>query len=436
MPLFGRKKSKPAAPPEEEDDQQSVLFKGAVSGVETDLSEHAKLVRVGLPRAKSLVSDALARRAEKIRLDPKDKAAQIGMYVDGMPFSGGRVSVQEAMAITQILKLLAGLDPKDRTRPLRGGINAEFDEQDYEIGIETRPLRTGGERLTIRLENAKTRIESPTDAGFPDALREKIRELSAAKSGLLLIAGPPDSGVTTTSLAVLRSIDAYLFNIFNVADLGGREIIHIANFRGEEGDSLEQLLARTIRKEADVAYVDPIDEESATVVSEAAEEMCLVGEMAAAGAAAAVIQFGEWVGSPAKAAESIRGVFSPKLIRKLCTNCREAYRPNPKLLAKVGLPPETTALYRQPKQIDEETGKPVPVACNVCGGLGYYGRTVMVELIEMTDAMKEIVADGGSVADIKNVAKEAGMLTHRSEGVRLVAEGITSLEELQRAFSK
>ena len=436
MGLFGKKSQPSRAQPDDDDfdDQEMVLFQGAVSGVETDLSEHAKLVRVGLPRAKAIVSDALARRAEKLRIDPKGKAAQVALFVDGMPFSGGRLSPQEAMAITQVLKLLAGLEVRNRTAVQKGGIKAEYNETDYEIGVETRPLQTGGERLTLRLQNTLARVDTPGEAGFSDELRELIRESSSHRDGLVLIAGGPDTGVSTTAMATLRSIDAYLSNIFNVADIGGREIIHVSNFSGEEGDELEQVLARVIRKEADVVFVDPIVAEDATVLWEAAENLCIVGEMAAAGAAAGVLKFAEWVGSAEKAAERVRLVLSPKLIRKLCTDCKEAYRPNPRLLQKVGLPPETTALYRQPKVVDEETGQSMPVQCLTCGGLGYYGRTVMVEVVQMTERMRKTVAEGGTVADIKAVAREEGMDSLRSEGIRVVAAGVTSLEELQRVF--
>ena len=424
-----------AADEDFDDDYDTVLFQGALSGEETDLGAHAKLVRVGLPRAKDLVSDALQRRAEKLRLEPKGSAAQVALYVDGQAFSGGRMSAKEAMAITQMLKVLAAMDPRERTAPQSGGIKAEYVETDYEIFVETTPTR-GGERLVLKLVNQLARVDTPSEAGFTEELKELIREESATKNGVLLISGPPESGVSTAAIATLRSIDAYLFNIFNVADLGGREIIHVTNFEGEEGDGLEQKLARVIRKEADVCFVDPITEQTAPIVYESSEDICLLGELPAPSAADSLVQFAHWVGSRAQAAERLRMALAPKLIRRLCTECREAYRPNPKLVAKVGLPPETTVLYRQPKEIDEETGQQMPVDCQMCGGLGYYGRIAMIELCRLTDPVKQVFVDGGTPADLKAAAREDGQPTFRSEGVRLVAEGVTSLEELQRAFRK
>lgn len=436
--VFGRK-SKRGIDDYDDDEIEFVLFKGAMDGTQANLAENAKLVQVGLERAKGLITDALSRRAEKVRIDPKDaKTSAITLFVDGMAFSGGRISRQEALAITQMLKLLAGLDIANRTAPQSGGIFASYNETDYELLIESQPLKGGaGERLIVRCVNTLARIETPADAGFPEAIKERIRELTSQKRGVVIVAGPPDSGLSTTAMATLRSIDAYLYNIYCCADLGGREIIHVTNFRGEEGDTQEQMLARAIRKECDVIFVDPIKSPEATKdVFDVADEVCLVGEMPAANAAAAILQAAQWLGTPKTVAQGLSAVVTPKLIRKLCDDCREAYRPNAKLVAKVGLPTETTVLYRQGKERDEETGEVRPVACLNCGGLGYYGRTVLLEMIEMTDELREAVGNGASAAEIKSLAKSQNMPTHRSEGLRLVGEGVTSLEELQRAFQK
>ena len=421
--------------PEEVDDGL-VLFQGAMNGKDADLRANAKLVQVGLPRVKAMVSDALARRAEKLRIDPRDaKSSQITLFVDGVAFSGGRVSAQEAAAVTQMLKLLAGLDVRDRNSTQNGGINAEFAEIKYEIMVEVNPVRGAGERLTLRMVNTVTRVDAPSEAGFPEDIKLRIREVSARHKGVMLIAGPPDSGVSTTAIATLRSIDAYLYNIYNIADLGGREIIHIANFDGEEGDTEAQVLERAIRKDCGVIFVNPVDgPEQCETVFNAADRVFLLAEMKASNAPAGIMQVVEWLGSAERAAEHLSAVMTPKLIRKLCTECREAYPPNAKLLQKIGLPLSTRVLYRQPKVQDEETGQMRPVSCLTCGGLGYFGRTVMLEYVELTDEMRAKIAAGGTIADIRAIAKEENMPTHRSEGLRLVVEGITSLEELQRAF--
>ena len=129
--------------------------------------------------------------------------------------------------------------------------------------------------------------------------------------------------------------------------------------------------------------------------------------------------------------------MTQKLIRKLCDPCKEAYRPHPKLLKKLGLPPETKVLYREPSEPDEDDPDALPIEemCADCDGLPYHGRLGIYELIEVTEGMKTVIMEGGDPDAIKRQALEDDMPTMQKDGLRHVAAGTTSLEELQRAFS-
>ena len=141
----------------------------------------------------------------------------------------------------------------------------------------------------------------------------------------------------------------------------------------------------------------------------------------------------DWSGNPQQASELIDGVFSQKLVRLLCTQCREAFRPNPKLLEKVGLPPETKILYRKGEPVvDEKTGE--EETCDRCGGVGFFGRVAMIETIIPTESLRQLIATDASAEQIKAHAKNEGGMSFHRDGLRLVAEGKTSLEELQRVF--
>ncbi len=159
-------------------------------------------------------------------------------------------------------------------------------------------------------------------------------------------------------------------------------------------------------------------------------DLAIISELTAKDAASAVEKLCKLSGKPAEIAEAVRGVFGQKLIRRLCERCKQPYRPNPKLLKKVGLDESVTTLYKHRKFNEEEDARP----CKVCGGGGYIGRIAMLELVEMTEGMKALVAKGASAADIKAQARKEKMLSFKDDGLRLVAEGTTSLEELQRAF--
>ena len=432
--VFGFGKKGPPQPSDDDNEEvELVLFQGATNGTEANLSANARLVQAGLVRSKELVSDALSRRAEMIRLEPKGKVSLATFFVDGVPYPGNRMPPQAGLAITQMLKLLAGLDIQVRNKPQTGGIKAEYSGTPYTLRVNVNPVQGGGERLVIRAENKTHKLTTPEDLGFNPQMRERIREMAQTKSGILLAAGPPMSGVTTMAFAMIRGIDPYLYTVYNLADTEGRDLGHVTTFEGNPGDNWVQSVTRAKRAEADVLYVDPIrDAEYCKQVFEESEEVCMITEMSAHDAASAIVQINEWLGEPKLTAKRLHGVIGQRLIRLLCRKCRQAYRPNPKLLQKVGLPPETKVLYRPPGPPPE--GQPVPEPCARCGGTGYFGRTGLTEFIEMSAEMKAVVAAGGDAAAIKAQAKKEKMQSLNSDGLRLVAAGKTSLEELQRAF--
>ena len=180
-----------------------------------------------------------------------------------------------------------------------------------------------------------------------------------------------------------------------------------------------------------MVIVDPVnDSERLTTVFEAADKVSIVSEYKAKDASRAIQALTEALG-PEMVSDRLSMVLSQKLIRTLCKECKEAYKPNPKLLEKVGLPPETKVLYRPPRA--DESGQE-PEFCHRCGGIGYYGRIGLIEAIEVNDDVKALIQKGADARSIKNRARKSGMQSFQSDGVRLVAEGKTSLEELQRAF--
>ena len=157
--------------------------------------------------------------------------------------------------------------------------------------------------------------------------------------------------------------------------------------------------------------------------------------MPAKDCASAIGQLVQWMGDASVVANGLMGVINAKLIRKLCPECKQAYRPNPKLIAKVGLPADTKTLYRKPVATENEQGEvEEPPPCEKCGDTGYFGRTGMFEYIEMTETMKEVIAQGGDANAIRTQARKEGMMTFSKDVLRHVAKGVTSLEEVQRVF--
>lgn len=429
---------------EEDDDfeQETVLFQGSLSGEEANLKANAKLVRAGLVPAKQLVSSALERRAESILLEPKGQHALVRFVIDGVAYPGARFPRQRGLAITQMIKLLAGLDIQQRKKPQTGGIKAEMLEVPYELHVESIPVGEGAERLMIRAKNLQNDYETPDGANLPKDLRTRIREITMEKKGAILVCGPPKSGTTSTAYAVLRTIDAYMLTINSIADMGGRDVVHVGSFELRPDEPYDELLTRLGRVETDVIFLDPItNAEAARKAFEAQARFSVLAEFTAKDAAHGIVQICQWMGDNAAVAEGLRAVISQKLIRQLCEACRAAFRPNPKLLARLGLPPETKTLYRAVTETarrrpvdDEDDEEDEWEPCAKCNGLGYLGRTAMFEFIEINDAMKELITESPNPSKIKALARQEKMQTLQKAGLEMVAEGKTSLEELQRVF--
>jgi len=424
---------------ESEDDEEEVeyvLFQGATNGREANLDENKKLVAAGLTAAKELVTDTISARGEVLKVEPQGPGAVATIYVDGLRRPGGKFPIQRANAITQMLKLLAGMDITVRDKPQRGGIKAKYKDLPFELTIKTQPGK-GGELLTMTVRNTKTRRVTPEDISMPELVKEKIRATAAGKTGIVLIVGAPESGVTTTALCSLRCIDSYLYQCYIIGDIGNREVLNVPVFKQEEGHTLDFTLERIKRNEGDVVFfsdfTDPETVRSAVMFS---DKVCIVSEMYAKDAADGVMKLIELAGDRALVAENLRCVVSHRLIRKLCPKCREAFRPNPKLLAQVGLPEETQTLYRTPAppEPDPKTGE-LPEPCRACDGAGFRARAAVFEMLEGTEGIREVILSGGDAAALRAKARQEKQLTCQQDALRLVADGTTGLEELKRVFA-
>lgn len=430
--IFGFGKSRDEEE-EIEEEIEPVSFQGALNGQPANLKENARLVKAGLMPAKNIITDGLALRAELIRFEPKGERYQVVFYIDGVANPGPKLSKQQGLAVVQIIKLLSGLNIQERKRPQSGGIAAELEEVSYQLRVSTAPAE-GGERLSIKAINIKNPLERADDIGITDDNKDRIREMSKGRHGLILVSGPPNSGLTTTTFGVVRSIDAYQYTIFVLADPEHRDLSHITTLEEKEGDSFDDQLRRIIRMEADVIYLNPItNEEYVGSILNVADEITMIAEIPARDSISGLTKFCKLAGSADKGVNALRGVVSSKLIRVLCDQCKEAFRPNPKLIEKMGLPKSTKMLYRPPRQTVDEDGNEIE-PCEKCDGLGYYGRTLMLEIIEMTDEMKQLIISGAEPVKIKALAKKQEMPSFQKDGIRLVAEGKVSLDELQRAF--
>jgi len=425
---------------EDEEDEfeqrEQVLFQGPMYGREANLKKNPKLVQAALVPVKRMVTDGLSRRAHTILLEPTSGRIQIRFVVDGVPYPAGAVPAKQGVGMVQILKLLAGLDPQKRTDQQSGGISSEYAGKAYRLLVQSTPVRGGAERLRIRIEDPKDSFIRPQDVGVPEDLRQKIRDFTGDSKGIVLACGPPDSGITSLSLVTLHCTDPYLYSVFSMAETGDHELVNVTDYKGEEGHDLEYSLDRIARREADIIFMPPFTGPKTTqLLFDFSDRMCFVAEIAGRTPIDAVQTLIQWVGVDS-VLKHLKGIITHKLIRRLCDDCKQAFRPNPQLLKRLGLPPEVTVLYRAPAPPpeDDPEAPTIEELCADCNGMPYHGRVPCFELLEMSDGMKEVIVAGADPGAMRQQMFKDDMRTLQKDALRLVVEGKTSLEEVQRSF--
>lgn len=299
--------------------------------------------------------------------------------------------------------------------------------------IETQSVAGDEQAATLNDRILNPGSEPLTELGFGEELRAEIQDLISRGPGVLLACGPAASGATTTACAIVRSIDTYQYSIFSLGAAGAFELPHVEPYQADPADTVARSLHRCAHLfEPDIIFLDPLrDAADAKAVFLCEDEVTIISEFAAFDAAAGIVQLMQWTGRPELVANRLLGICSQRLIRRLCPDCREPFRPNPAILSKVGLPESVNRLYRTPRPT--ATGSSAE-KCPTCGGAGYAGQTGLFELIRMSEPMKQVVAGTPTLAAIRAQARKEKMPRFQPAALDLVVEGQTSVDELRRVF--
>jgi type II secretory ATPase GspE/PulE/Tfp pilus assembly ATPase PilB-like protein len=295
-----------------------------------------------------------------------------------------------------------------------------------------------GERVVVDLMGGqRVAYRTYEDLGMRKKLAEQWAELMARDKGLIIVAGLPEGGITTATDVSLIETDRLLRDFVSIEEEKHREReienIEVTTYSAAKGETPATVLPGLIRKYPNV-YVcrDFVDVESAKLLlNEINDDRMVITNVQAKEATEALLRILQKQVPQREFAKSVTCVLCVRLIRKLCETCRVAYEPTPDLAKKLGLPEgKVEALYRTPKP--EEVEKP----CKTCGGVGYFGRTALFELLVVDDLIRQLLIKEPKLDSLKKAAKAAGMRSFQEEGVLLIAKGVTSLAELQRVLKQ
>ena len=382
--------------------------------------------------AQDLLYKILWRRASDADLSPSQGGVgRLLLVIDGVPTQGGEWSVRDSETVIQFLKQHGGMDTEDRRRPQQGRISAEIVGTEQSDIVLASKGTTSGQRIQFRVEQetAKTVLN---DLGMAEDQLARVRQI-LAEPGLVIVAGPPKSGVTSTLYSFMRDYDAFTKLLMTVENKPAVELENITQHTYDEDAERAERLANALRRDPNVVGVDRCtDPKTAAVIADATNDKTIILGMQAGDTVTALAKWVKICSDAETAMRHLRLVTCQTLLRKLCPSCKEAYRPDPAVLAKANLKSQKIdRFYRPPKQQPrDENG--APIVCGTCQGSGYFGRTAAYEMLEVTEDIRNLVLSGATVSEIKAECRRAGMLYLQEQALRKVIAGETSIAEVIR----
>jgi len=381
----------------------------------------------GYLAARELIYDAILRRATDVHLEPTEDELSIRYRIDGVLRSSEPFDRGTGDALINVFKVLSAIDITERRKAQDGSFRADMEGRDIDFRVATQGTNAG-EKLSIRILDQSNSVSSLSELGMRKQLQGQLMEIIKQPHGMFLSCGPTGAGKSTTLYAALSEIDRHMVNVITVEDPIEYKMENVTQIEinTKAGQSFANSLRSILRQDPDVVMVGEIrDDETARIACQAANTGHMVfSTIHANDAITALFRMIDLGVEPFLIASSLSAIMGQRLVRKLCPDCREAYTPDPSMLKKLGLPPEKVpALYRPPKE---------EAPCETCGGIGYYGRIGVYELLVLNDRIRDLLRENPVLSSIKAEARKNGMLYLREEGLRLVVKGETSLEELVR----
>jgi len=368
------------------------------------------------------ISRALDLGASDIHFTPQQRRLFVRARVDGVMREVTSIASQYAPAVTSRLKIMGGLDIAERRAPQDGRVSIRRSQETIDVRIAILPT-THGEKVTLRILNQGEAPSSLSALGMWPRTQAVLEHAIRQPFGSIVVCGPTGSGKTTTLYACLQQLntpDKVLTTIEDPVEYRAAGLDQI-EVNPRAGLTFASGLRTVLRSDPDILLVGEIrDEETAEIAFRAAMTGHLVLTTLHAQTAASAIQRLLDMGvDPGILSSSINCIAGQRLVRRLCQDCAQPYRPEPDELAALQVPDVFAEL-----QLFRSTG------CPECGGTGYRGRVGLFEVMMMTERIGMMI--GAPTREIEAAAVAAGMFTMRDDGIRLALAGITSLDEVRR----
>ena len=371
----------------------------------------------------SLLYNAVRENASDIHIEPDDKRLRVRYRVDGRLYEKMRPPYQMHSAIVSRIKIMAELDIAQRRLPQDGSIHVLMEGRPIDLRVSVMPGNFG-EKVVVRVIDAKKILNSLEALGFSYDNLELFREKIKAPNGIVLVTGPTGSGKNTTLYAALAELNGEDVNICTVEDPVECNIPAVNQFEVHEaaGFTFATALRSLLRQDPDIIMVGEIrDLETASMAIESSLTGHLVlSTLHTNDAPGTLTRLIDMDVEPFLITSAVVAVLAQRLVRVICLDCKEPYTPDPHILKEMGVSPEDVA------NITFFHGK----GCSECNYTGYRGRAGIFELLTLSDPVKDLVLKRAASSEIFHQARKDGMRTLREDGWQKVIQGITTPEEI------
>ncbi|HHT9136142.1 MAG TPA: GspE/PulE family protein [Candidatus Wunengus sp. YC60] len=372
-----------------------------------------------------IINKAIVSRASDIHVEPLSNRLRVRYRVDGVCQEADVLPKQLQDSIISRIKILSNIDISEKRRPQDGRIGLNYHGKDLDVRVSCLPS-IYGESVVMRLLEKSTILMNLKYLGFYENDYNRFQSIIKKPNGILLITGPTGSGKTTTLYAAINELNKGDTKIITAEDpveytLRG---INQCEVNDKIGFTFPAILRTMLRQDPNIILVGEIrDTETAdTAIAAALTGHLVLSTLHTNDAPSAITRLIDMGIKPFLIATSMQGIMAQRLVRTICSDCKETVKYTPEQLMEMGF--EIDAL----KDFTFYKGK----GCKKCNNVGYYGRIGIYELLVMNDTLRDMTYRMAATDDIRKAAKTFGMTSLKEDGLRKAKDGKTTLDEVFR----
>ena len=364
-------------------------------------------------------------RASDIHIEPKQDDYSVRIRADGSMVDVVRLPKDVGIRVTSMIKILCDIDIAQKGIVQEGHYSARVPDRRVDYRVSFAPAMFG-QKCVIRILDTANTPYHVWDLQLPEWMFEEIQKAMKADSGMFLVCGPTGSGKTSTLYAVIRDIDVSERNVVTIEDPVEIQLDGVTQIpvNDAQGNSFSALLRSVLRQDPDAILVGEVrDPETARIALQAAITGHLVfSTVHSKDTIGTIFRLLDLGVEPYLVSSGLQLVLAQRLVRKLCPACRIATKPTPDIIGRMGKAGEGIDKIYSPR------------GCPKCVGTGFMGRRGVFELLTVNEEMREIIMKSPSVAEIMKTLSATKFVKLAQSGYQLVAEGITSLDEIERSM--